>query len=144
RGGLAGVAVVEVAEANTFQNTNFLKKHTKILNNGQRLDVLVAGPAGGGQPGGELAEPGERLGLAQPRAEVTKHRQGLLVAGGGGRVVPSQLLHHAQVVEGLGLGVPVTEVTPDLQGLANAGASSGVVPGERLQRAQVVESAALA
>ena len=41
-------------------------------------------------------------------AEVTEQRQGLLLAGGGGRVIPGQLLHQAQVADGVGLSAPVT------------------------------------
>ena len=41
----------------------------------------------------ELAEAVERLGLAEQVAEIAEQRQGLLVAGGGGRVVAGLLLH---------------------------------------------------
>ena len=40
-------------------------------------------------------------------AEVTEQRQGLLQAGGGGRMIPGQLLHQAQVANGVGLSAPV-------------------------------------
>src|SRR6266542_230859 len=47
------------------------------------------------------------LGLAEQVAEVTEQRQGLLVAGGGGRVVPGIHLKGAQVGEHAGLAEPV-------------------------------------
>ena len=47
-------------------------------------------PRSSGWPasGGELAEAGQSLGVAEPVAAVAEQGQGLLVAGGRGRVVP--------------------------------------------------------
>src|SRR5262249_37414234 len=99
RGGLAGVAFVEVAVADSFQGPCFLGSGADVAGDGQRLGVLVAGLAGGRDAVRELAEAVQRFGLAEPVAEVTEQCQGLLVAGGGGRVVPRLLLYPPQVVE---------------------------------------------
>jgi len=50
---------------------------------------------------------------------------GLLVAGGGGRVVPGLLLHDAEVVEGVGLAEQVTEVAAQREGLLVLAVTSG-------------------
>jgi class 3 adenylate cyclase len=55
--------------------------------------------AGGQGARGKVAEPVQRLGLAEPVAEVAEQRQGLPAAGGGGRVVPGQPLYQAEVDE---------------------------------------------
>ena len=67
-------------------------------------------------------------------AEVAEQRQGPLVAGGGGRVVPGQLLHQAQVGEGVGLGQPVARVAGQRQRLLVAGGGGRVVPGPACTR----------
>ena len=110
RGSLAGVAVLQVASAKSFQGACFLWGRADVAGDGQRPGVLVVGLLCGRGPERELAEAVQRLGLAEPVAEVTEQRQGLLVAGGGGQVVPGLLLHHAQVVEGVGLAAQVAEV----------------------------------
>ena len=144
RGGLAGVAVLEVAVADSFQGACFLWGRADVAGDGQRPGVLVAGLAGGRGAERELAEAVQRFGLAEPVAEVTEQRQGLLVAGGGGRVVPGLLLHEAEVVEGVGLAEPVTEVAEQRQGLLLAGGGGRVVPGLLLHDAEVVEGVGLA
>jgi Transposase, Mutator family len=67
-----------------------------VTGDGQRLSVTLAGPRSVRGPGRELAEAVERLGLAEPVADVAKQRQGLLLAGGRGRIVPGLLLHDAE------------------------------------------------
>jgi hypothetical protein len=63
-GGFAGVAVLEVAGANSFQGACLLQGCADLAGNGQRLAVVVAGLAGGRGPGRELAEAVEHMGLA--------------------------------------------------------------------------------
>ena len=76
-------------------------------------------------------------------AEVTEQRQGLLLAGGGGRVVPGQLLQQAQAAEGPP-GRAVAERAGQRQGLLVAGGGGRVVPGQHPQEAQLVEGVGLA
>lgn len=47
RGGLAGVGVVEVAVADSFQGACFLQGRAEDLGYGQGLDMVVTGLAGG-------------------------------------------------------------------------------------------------
>ena len=103
RGGLAVVAVVQVGVAESFQGACFLWGCANVAGDGQRLGVAFVGLRGVRGPGCQRAEAVECLGLAEPVAEVSEQGQGLLVAGGGGRVVPGLLLHDAEIVEGAGL-----------------------------------------
>ena len=48
----------------------------------------------------ELAETVQRLGLAEPVAEITQQRQSPLVAGGGRRAFPGHLLQQTQAGAG--------------------------------------------
>ena len=89
--------------ADSFQGACFLQGIADVAGDGERLGVVVAGLLAGRGSGQQFAEVVQRLGLAEPVAEMAEQRQGLLVAGGGGRVVPGQLLHDAQLVEGEGL-----------------------------------------
>ena len=50
RGGLAGVAVLEVAVADSFQGACFLRGRADVAGDGQRPGVLVTGLAGGRGP----------------------------------------------------------------------------------------------
>jgi hypothetical protein len=102
-GGLAGAGILQVALAESFQGACLLQGRAEVAGDGQRLGVMLAGLRGVRGAGREFAEAVERLGLAEPVAEVTELRQGLLVAGGGGWVVPGLLLHDAQAVKGPGL-----------------------------------------
>jgi hypothetical protein len=45
--GLAGVAVLEVGPAESFQGVCFLEGHSDVPGDGERLGVLLAGLAGG-------------------------------------------------------------------------------------------------
>src|SRR5215831_13353123 len=110
-GGLAGVAFLEVAVADSFQGACFLGGCADVAGDGQRSGVLFAGLPGGRGAEREFAKTVQRFGLAEQVAEVTEQRQGLLVAGGGGRVVASLLLDDAQGVEGVGLAFQVAKVT---------------------------------
>ena len=47
RGGLAGVAVVQVGLAESFQGAGFLRGRAEVAGDGQRLGVTLAGLAGG-------------------------------------------------------------------------------------------------
>ena len=87
-GGLAAVAFLQVAAADSFQGACFLWRRADVAGDRQRPGVLVAGPAGGRGAERELAETVQRFGLAEQVAEVTEQRQGLPVAGRGGREVP--------------------------------------------------------
>jgi hypothetical protein len=51
RGGLAGVAVVQVAVAESFQGTCFFQGRAEVAGDGQRLSVALAGLAGVCGPG---------------------------------------------------------------------------------------------
>ena len=82
---LVVVAVLDVGPAESFEGTCFLRGRSDVSGDGQRLGVLVAGLAGGQGLQREFAEAVERRGLAEPVAQVAEQRQGLLVAGGGGR-----------------------------------------------------------
>ena len=86
----------------------------------------------------------EGPGLAAPVAQVAGQLQRPGQAGGGGRVVPSQPLHHAQLVEGAGLAAPVAQVAGQLQRPGQAGGGGRVVPGQLLHSAQLGEGAGLA
>src|SRR5262249_40398688 len=87
-GGLAGVAVVQVGLAGSFQGACFLRGRAEVAGDGQRLRMVPAGLQDVHGSGRQLTEAVERLGLAEQVAQVTEQRQGLLVAGGGGRMVP--------------------------------------------------------
>src|SRR5690348_13862072 len=83
RGGLvAVVAVVEVAVADIFQGTRFLKRHADVAGYGERLAVMAAGTASVIGPGSEPAQVVVCLGHAEAVAEVTAPLQALLEAGG--------------------------------------------------------------
>jgi hypothetical protein len=47
RGGLAGVAVVEMSSAESFQGASFLERRADVPRDGEGLGVPLAGPAGG-------------------------------------------------------------------------------------------------
>ena len=51
RGGLAAVTVLEVGAADALQGACFLEGHAEMTRDGERLGVLVAGPAAGGGAG---------------------------------------------------------------------------------------------
>ena len=70
--------------------------------------------------------------------------QDLLVAGGGGRVVPGQLLQRAQVVEGFALYKRVASAAGQRQGPVQAGGGGRVVAGQHVHEAQLGEHVALA
>jgi hypothetical protein len=70
RGGLARVGVVQVGLAESFQGACFLRGRANVTGDGQRLSVTLAGPRSVRGPGRELAEAVERLGLAEPVADV--------------------------------------------------------------------------
>src|SRR5215472_16894411 len=144
RGGLGGVAFSEVSVADSFQGACFFWGRADVAGDGQRPGVLAVGLAGYRGAQRELAETVQRFGLAEQVAEAAEQFEGLLVAGGGGRVVPGLLLHQAEVVEGLGLAEPVTEVAEQRQGLLLAGRGGRVVPGLLLNDTQGVESLSLA
>src|SRR5215472_9405330 len=103
REGLTEVAVLQVGLAKSLQGACFFQRRTEVARDRQRLGVVLAGLAGGPGPRRKFAEPVQRLRLAEPVAEVAEQRQGLLVAGGGGGVVPGQLLHNTEAVEGFRL-----------------------------------------
>ena len=109
-GAFAGVAVLEVAVADSFQGACFLQ--------GPPMSRAMASawvwwsrawPVAEVRER-ELAEAVQRLGLAERLPRSRNSRQGVLVAGGGGRVVPGLLLHEAEVVQRFGLAVQVAEV----------------------------------
>jgi hypothetical protein len=101
---------LQVAVADSLQGACFLWRRVDVTGDGQRLAVLVASLGCGRDAERELAEPVQRFGLAEPVAEVSEQGQGLLVAGGRGRVVPGLLLHEAKVIKGMGLAELVTEI----------------------------------
>jgi hypothetical protein len=72
RGGMAGVAVLQVGLAEPFQGACFLWGRAEVAGDGQRLGVTRTGLAGGRGTGRELAKAVERLGLAELVAEVTE------------------------------------------------------------------------
>jgi hypothetical protein len=64
-------------------------------------------------------------GGADAVTEVAEQGQGLLVAGGGGRVVPGLFLDNAQRVEGVSLVVQVAEVTDSARACCRLAAAAG-------------------
>jgi len=118
-----------VAVADSFQGPCFLWRRTDVAGDGQRPGVVVAGLGGGGGAERQFAEAVQRLGLAEQVAEVIEQRQGLLMAGGGRRVVPCVLLDEAEVVQRVCLAEPVAEVAEQRQGLLLAGSGRRVIPG---------------
>ena len=127
--GLAGVAFLQVAVTDSLQGACLLWGRADVAGDGQRPAVLVAGLGCGRGAERELAEPVQRFGLAERVAEVSEQGQGLLVAGGGGWLVPDLLLHEAKVIKGVGLAEPVPEVAEQGQGSLLAGGGGRVVPG---------------
>jgi hypothetical protein len=121
-GGLGGVAVAEVAVADAFQGACLFRGGAEVAGDGQRLGVVAAGLVAGGGAGRELAEAVQRFGLAEPVAGVAAQREGLLVAGRGGRVVAG-LLHQAELIERVGLVGVEAEVAAQREGLPAAGAA---------------------
>ena len=65
-GGLDGAAVHEVALADPFQGARLFQGHADVAGDDKRLGVVLAGVAGVGGPGGELAKVVVRLGEAEP------------------------------------------------------------------------------
>ena len=106
--------------------------------------MLVACLAGSRGPERELTKAVQCFGLAERLPEIAEQFQGLLMAGSGGRIVPGQLLHHAEVVESPGLVGPIAQVAEDLQGLTDLGAGGRVVAGPREQFAEESECFGLA
>src|SRR5262249_58262773 len=85
----------------------------------------------------------QRCGLAEQVAKVAEQLKGLLMAGGGGRVVAGLLMDEADVVEGVGLADQLAEVAEQRQGLPLAGGRGRVVPGFLLHDTQGVEAISL-
>jgi hypothetical protein len=73
---------------------------------------------------------------AERVAEVAEQRQGLLLAGGGGRVVPGQVLHQAQVVQGGSLSEAVAGPAGQRQGLLLVSGGGRVVTGQHVKEAR--------
>jgi hypothetical protein len=94
-GTLAGLTVLKVAVAESFQRACFLQGRTDITRDGQCPAVVVTGLLAGRDPGGQLTETAEHFGLLAPLAEFAVQPQGLLMAGFGGRVVAGELLNQA-------------------------------------------------
>jgi hypothetical protein len=115
----------------------------EVAGDGPCLALVLAGLAAGPGPRGESAEAVQRIGLAEPLAEVTEQCQGLLLAGGGRRVFAGFLLHDAKAVESVGLAVQVAEVAVQLEGLLLAGGGRRVFAGQLLYQAQVDEGVGL-
>ena len=70
--------------------------------------------------------------------------EGLLQAGGCGRIIAGQLLHHAELVEGEGLADPVPEAAEKLEGLLQAGGCGRIIAGQPLKAAEIGEGDGLA
>src|SRR5260370_5991349 len=85
--GLAGVAFLQVAVADSLQGACFLWGRADVAGDGQRPAVLVAGLGCGRGAERELAAPAPRFALPQQAAAAPDPAQGWLVAGGGGRGV---------------------------------------------------------
>ena len=79
-----------------------------------------------------------------PVADAAEQFQCLGLAGGGGRVVPGQPLHKAQLIKGAGLAAPVAGAAEQFQRLGLAGGGGRVVPRQFLDNAQRVKGAGLA
>ena len=88
RGGLAGVAVPDVAVADAFQGACFFVGDAQVAGDGERLGMVLAGLLAVRGLGQQLAEVVQRFGLAEPCADFAEQVQGLPVAGSGGSVVP--------------------------------------------------------
>jgi hypothetical protein len=69
-GSFAGVAVTEVAVADSVQGSCFLQGRADLAGESECLVVVVAGLLAGCAAGGQLAEAVEHLGLFAPLAEV--------------------------------------------------------------------------
>ena len=134
-GSLARFAVLEVAAADSFQRGCFRHRQSDASGNGERLGVVVPGLAGGRCAGGQLAEAVERIGFADAVTQFPVQRKGLGVAGEGGCIVASQLLHPAKVVQSKPLDLPVTEFAHDGQCPLQAGGCGRVVHHFALQAA---------
>src|SRR6202050_5795310 len=72
--GLAGVAFLQVAVADSLQGACLLGGRADVAGDGQRPVVLVAGLGCGRGAERELAEAVQRFGLAEPVAEVLAQR----------------------------------------------------------------------
>ena len=78
-------------------------------------------------PGRELTETVQRLGQAEPVADVAVQLEGLVVAGRSRGVVARELLHRAELIECVGQAAEVARVAAERQcppqrstGLSNA------------------------
>ena len=91
----AGVAVLQVGAANSFQGACLLERRADLAGDRQCLAVVVAELLAVGGPGRQLAQAVQFFGLLVPLAKVMGKPQGLLVACGGGWVVAGQSLHDA-------------------------------------------------
>jgi hypothetical protein len=69
-GGLAEVALSEVAVADSFEGACLLWGRADVASDGQRPGVLVVGLADGRGAEREFAETVQRFGLAEPVADV--------------------------------------------------------------------------
>jgi hypothetical protein len=90
--GLAGVAVAEVAVADSFQGAGFFRGRAEVAGDGQGPGVLVACLGGGRGPERELTKAVQCFGLAERLPELPAQFEGLLMAGSCGEVVAGQLL----------------------------------------------------
>jgi hypothetical protein len=73
-----------------------------------------------GGAGGQVAEEGQRFGLAEPASELAVELEREAQAGGSGRVVTGQQLHEAEVVHGGGFEGPRAEIGEHGQALRDA------------------------
>ena len=138
---LLGLAVVmaEVAPAVSFQGPGFLEGGGQVPGDAESSGVVIARLRGVADPGVQLAEAVQDLGLAWPPAAAGVDGEGFAVAGGGGFVVAGELLQEAEVVACPGEAVYMAEVAELLEGLPEACRRGWVVAGQTLQDAEFVD-----
>ena len=83
---LLGLAVVvaDVAPAVSFQGPGFLEGSGQVSGDAETSGVVIARLNGVADPGEQLAETAQDLGLAGPSAAIAVDGEGLEVAGGSG------------------------------------------------------------
>src|SRR6266851_7870232 len=97
--------------------------------------VVAERLAGVGGGGGQVAEEGQRFGLAEPASKLAVELEREAQAGGSGRVVTGQQLHEAEVVDGGGFQGPARRDRRTWPGSARCLPSR---PGNHLHRSTAI------
>ncbi len=107
---VVGLSLVQVAVSEAFLGAGFVQGC--VQGSGDVQGVLMVGTGLGRCAGGEQqpAQIVQGLGFAVAVADIAGQRQRLPKTLRRRRIVPAQVLHHAEIGQGVGFPVPVAEV----------------------------------